>query len=239
MMQSQEKSYAPEPGVSPAPETASGNAPPQAEPPTPPPEPLIPPSEPLRPGREPLTPAPEPVVPAPEPLMPPPAESPGEPPPAAAPGVSIEERLAAAQAKAAQLRDACLRARAELEHIRRRVREDIARAHKYAIESFAEALLPVKDSLEAALTVDTPSVASLKEGVDMTLRQLNAAFDKNRLTEINPRPGDKLDPARHQAISMEAADQGANTIVSVLQKACMIADRPLRPALVTVAQQRP
>jgi molecular chaperone GrpE len=148
----------------------------------------------------------------------------------------LEEKLAAAEAKATEMQDAFLRAKAEAENIRRRAQDDIAKAHKFAIENFAEALVPVKDSLEMALKLDTPSVESLKEGVEMTLKQLSAAFERNRLIEINPVAGEKLDPMRHQAISMVPAEQEANTIVSVLQKGYMIADRLLRPALVTVAQ---
>jgi molecular chaperone GrpE len=148
----------------------------------------------------------------------------------------LEQRLAEAEAKSAELHDAFLRAKADAENMRRRAQEDIARAHKFAIESFAEAMVPVKDSLEMALKVETPSIESLKEGVDMTLKQLSAAFEKNRLMEINPQTGDKLDPMKHQAISMVPAEQEANTIVTVLQKGYMIADRLLRPALVTVSQ---
>ncbi|MEO8598901.1 MAG: nucleotide exchange factor GrpE [bacterium] len=147
-----------------------------------------------------------------------------------------QQQLAAAQAKIAEMQDAFLRARAEAENIRRRAQEDVSKAHKFAIEAFAELLVPVRDSLEMALTVETPSVASLKEGVEMTLKQLATAFDKNKLTEVSPQPGDKLDPARHQAISMVPAEQDANTIVTVLQKGYMISDRLLRPALVTVSQ---
>jgi len=149
---------------------------------------------------------------------------------------SLEEKLAAAEARAQEIQDSFLRAKAEAENIRRRAQEDISRAHKFAIESFAEALVPVKDSLEMALKLETPSVDSIKEGVEMTLKQLSSAFDRNKLLEINPQPGEKLDPMKHQAISMVPADQAANTIVSVLQKGYMIADRLLRPALVTVAQ---
>jgi len=148
----------------------------------------------------------------------------------------LAAQLAEAQAKLAEMQDAFLRAKAEGDNIRRRAQEDIAKAHKFAVESFAEAMLPVKDSLEMALKVDTPSVESLKEGVDMTLKQLSAAFEKNRLLEVNPQPGEKLDPMKHQAISMVPAEQEANTVVSVLQKGYTIADRLLRPALVTVAQ---
>jgi molecular chaperone GrpE len=134
------------------------------------------------------------------------------------------------------MQDAYLRAKAEADNTRRRAQEDIAKAHKFAIESFAESLLPVKDSLEMALKVETPSIESLKEGVDMTLKQLVAAFDKHRLIEVNPQQGEKLDPMKHQAISMVPAEQEANTIVAVLQKGYMISDRLLRPALVTVSQ---
>ena len=149
---------------------------------------------------------------------------------------SLTAQLAELKSKLAEMQDAFLRAKAEADNTRRRAQEDIAKAHKFAVESFAESLLPVKDSLEMALKVETPSIDSLKEGVDMTLKQLAAAFDKHRLIEVNPQPGDKLDPMKHQAISMVPAQQEANTIVSVLQKGYMIADRLLRPALVTVSQ---
>ena len=148
----------------------------------------------------------------------------------------LAAQLAEAQARLAEMQDAFLRAKADAENTRRRAQEDIAKAHKFAVESFAEALLPVRDSLEMALKVETPSIESLKEGVDMTLKQLSSAFEKNRLLEVNPQQGEKLDPMKHQAISMVAAQQEANTIVTVLQKGYMIADRLLRPALVTVSQ---
>ncbi len=151
-------------------------------------------------------------------------------------GLDLGQRLAEAEAKASEMQDAFLRAKAEMENIRRRAQEDITKAHKFAVEGFAESLLPVKDSLEMALKIETPSLESLKEGVEMTLKQLSAAFEKNRLVEVNPQPGEKLDPMKHQAISMVATDQEANTIVTVLQKGYMIADRLLRPALVTVSQ---
>ncbi|WP_394777659.1 nucleotide exchange factor GrpE [Undibacterium sp.] len=157
----------------------------------------------------------------------------GVPPVAEAPAVDAVAQL---EAKVLELQDAFMRAKAEGENIRRRAQDDISKAHKFAIEGFAEAMVPVKDSLEMALKVETPSIESLKEGVEMTLRQLSSAFEKNRLIEISPQKGDKLDPMKHQAISMEPAEQEANTIVTVLQKGYSIADRLLRPALVTVAQ---
>ena len=147
----------------------------------------------------------------------------------------LEAKLAESEARLAEVQDAFLRAKADVENFRRRAQEDIARAHKFAIEGFAEALVPVKDSLEMALKLEVPTVDSLKEGVEMTLKQLSSAFEKNRLLEVAPLPGDKLDPMKHQAISMVPAEQDANTIVSVLQKGYMIADLLLRPALVTVA----
>ncbi len=151
---------------------------------------------------------------------------------------SLEEQLAQAELKAAEMQDAFLRAKAETENIRRRAQEDIAKAHKFAIESFAESMMTVKDSLEMALNIETSSVESLKEGVDMTLKQLSAAFEKNRLIEVVPEAGEKLDPMKHQAILTVPADQEPNTVVTVLQKGYMIADRLLRPAIVTVAESK-
>jgi molecular chaperone GrpE len=151
---------------------------------------------------------------------------------------ALEEQLAAAQAKLAEVQDAFMRAKAEGENIRRRAQEDVAKAHKFAVESFAEAMLPVKDSLEMALKVEAPSVDSLKEGVEMTLKQLNSAFERNRLVEVMPAVGEKLDPNKHQAVAMVPAEQEANTVVNVLQKGYMIADRLLRPAIVTAAQPK-
>ena len=169
-----------------------------------------------------------------------PAKEPVPPENAAAPSAGetplLARQLAEVEAKLAEAQDAFLRAKADAENIRRRAQEDISKAHKFAVESFAEALLPVRDSLEMALKIETPSIESLKEGVEMTLKQLSSAFERNRLVEVNPLVGEKLDPMKHQAISMVAAEQEANTIVSVLQKGYMISDRLLRPALVTVSQ---
>jgi molecular chaperone GrpE len=150
----------------------------------------------------------------------------------------LEEKLSSTEARLAEMQDAFLRAKADLENFRRRAQEDISRAHKFAIEGFAEVLVPVKDSLEMALQVETPSIESLKQGVEMTLKQLSSAFEKNRLLEIAPQPGDKLDPMKHQAVSTVPAEQEPNTIVNVLQKGYLIADRLLRPSLVTVAQEK-
>jgi molecular chaperone GrpE len=151
----------------------------------------------------------------------------------------VEAELAAALAKANENYDLYMRAVAETENTRRRAQEDIAKAHKYAIETFAEALVPVADSLEKALEIRNGTPEGLREGVELTLRQLRAAFEKGRLLEINP-AGQKFDPHFHQAISMVPAEAAAgvapNHVVSVLQKGWRIADRVLRPALVTVAK---
>ncbi|CAG9249135.1 nucleotide exchange factor GrpE [Paraburkholderia unamae] len=142
--------------------------------------------------------------------------------------------LAEAQAKIAELQDAFVRAKAETENVRRRAQEDVTKAHKFAIESFAEHLLPVMDSLEAALAHNSDDLAKVNEGVELTLRQLTGALEKGKVLAINP-VGEKFDPHRHQAISMVPSEQEANTVVNVLQKGYVIADRVLRPALVTVS----
>ena len=147
----------------------------------------------------------------------------------------LEEQLSATEAKLAEMHDAFMRAKADAENIRRRAQEDVSKAHKFAIESFAESMVPVRDSLEMALKVESPTVDAIKEGVEMTLKQLTAAFEKNRLVEIMPAQGDKLDPNKHQAVAVVPAEQEANTVVTVLQKGYMIADRLLRPAIVTAA----
>lgn len=146
----------------------------------------------------------------------------------------LRRQLEAADEKARQNYENWARAVADGENIRRRAQDDVARAHKFAIESFAEYLLPVMDSLQAALADTSGDAAKLREGVELTLKQLYAAFEKGRVTELNP-VGEKFDPHRHQAISMVPAEQEANTVVSVLQRGYTLADRVLRPALVTVA----
>lgn len=158
--------------------------------------------------------------------------------PAVAPESALEQQLSETQAKLSEMHDAFMRAKAEGENIRRRAQEDISKAHKFAVESFAEAMLPVRDSLEMALKVENPTIESLKEGVEMTLKQMTSAFERNKLVEVQPAVGDKLDPMKHQAVAVVPADQEANTVVNVLQKGYMIADRLLRPAIVTVAQAK-
>jgi molecular chaperone GrpE len=148
---------------------------------------------------------------------------------------SLEALLKAAELQAAEHHDAWLRAKAETENMRRRAAEDVEKARKFAVENFASELMAVKDSLEAALAVESPSVENLKDGVELTLKQLTAAFGKFNLNDIDPL-GEKFDPHQHQAIQVVESDQPANTVVTVLQKGYRLNERTLRPALVMVAK---
>jgi molecular chaperone GrpE len=144
--------------------------------------------------------------------------------------------LQKALAEAAEMKDAWLRARAETENVRRQGQADVARAHKYAVEKFAEDLLPVKDALEQTLATDTSvSVETLKSGADLTLKSLNSAFSRAQIKEIDP-VGQKFDPHQHQAMMAVDSNLPPNTVVTVFQKGYLINDRVLRPALVTVSK---
>ena len=149
---------------------------------------------------------------------------------------SVEELLKQAELAAQEHHDAWLRAKAETENIRKRAQVEVANAHRYALETFSQALLPVRDSLEAALASPSLSLESLKAGVELTLKQLDAAFDKASIKEINPL-GEKLDPHKHQAMTAVSSDAEPNTIVEVLQKGFQLHDRLIRPALVSVAKR--
>jgi molecular chaperone GrpE len=149
----------------------------------------------------------------------------------------LEALLATANAEASKARDEWLRAKADTENVRRRSQEDVAKAHRYGLEGFAGALLAVKDSLDAALTVENTSIESFKEGVEITARQLDSVFQKFNVVAINPE-GQKFDPHRHQAISQVESDQEPGSVVTVLQKGYLLHDRVLRPALVIVAKEK-
>jgi molecular chaperone GrpE len=168
-----------------------------------------------------------------------PQQAQSEQPPALASAtvVDVEKELQDALAKANENYDLYLRAKAETENVRRRAQEDVSKAHKFAIEAFAESLVPVIESLEKATEASNASPDAMREGVELTLRQLRSAFERANLREINP-VGERFDPHWHQAISMVPASEGVapNQVVNVLQKGWMIADRVLRPALVTVAR---
>lgn len=149
----------------------------------------------------------------------------------------IEERLKQAEQAAQDHYDALLRAKAETDNFRKRSQAEIQNAHKFALENFAGELVPVKDSLEAALASEGASSASMREGVDLTLRQLKSVFDKFNIKEVDP-SGQKFDPHFHQAISTVEADAEPNTVVQVLQKGYLLHDRVIRPALVIVAKSK-
>jgi molecular chaperone GrpE len=151
------------------------------------------------------------------------------------PETPAEAQVSELQAQVTTLNDAFLRAKAEAENIRRRAEEDMAKARKFAVESFAESLLPVMDSLQAAVAQPEGNPVQTLEGVHATLRQLQSALERNKVVEIAPPAGTKFDPHQHQAISVVPADQEPNTVVAVLQKGYLIAERVLRPALVTVS----
>jgi molecular chaperone GrpE len=148
---------------------------------------------------------------------------------------SPQELIKQLELQAQEHHDAWLRAKAEADNVRKRAQADIANAHKYALENFATQLLAVHDSLEAALAADNTSIETLRQGVDLTLRQLDTAFEKFAVKEINP-IGEKFDPHKHQAMTTVVSDKAPNTVVHVLQKGYQLHDRVLRPALVTVAK---
>ncbi|MFS2165072.1 nucleotide exchange factor GrpE [Variovorax sp. Root434] len=144
--------------------------------------------------------------------------------------------LAALQTKNAELADQYLRAQADVQNARRRADDEITKARKFAVEAFAESLLPVTDSLEAGLAIKDATPEQIREGAEATLRQLKSALERNKVIEVAPAPGTKFDPHQHQAISVvPAPEQEPNTVVTVLQKGYTINDRVLRPALVTVS----
>jgi len=176
----------------------------------------------------------------PDPNTPAPEDAPSQeqaPEAAASEDVDLVAALKEAEARANEHHEAWLRAAAETENVRKRAQDDIARAHKYALEKFAADLLQVKDSLEAALNAESQSVESLRAGVEVTLKQLAGIFERQQIREIDP-AGAPFDPHRHEAISMLPSDKEPNTVINVLQKGYLLHDRVIRPALVTVAKPR-
>jgi molecular chaperone GrpE len=167
------------------------------------------------------------------------ATSAAEPAAALDPLAAAQAEVAALQAKVTELQDQYIRGQAEVQNARRRADDEVSKARKFALESFADSLLPVLDSLEAGLAVQTATPEQIREGAEATLRQLKSAMERNKIVAIDPAAGAKFDPAQHQAISVvpvpPESTQEANTVVAVLQKGYLIAERVLRPALVTVA----
>ncbi len=183
----------------------------------------------------------DPVIPNSDPQpsneAPPPDSAPRQDLDGASP-LPADELLRQAEARATEHHESWLRAKAETENVRKRAQIDVSNAHKFAIESFAVELLLVKDSLEAALATENATHEALRQGVELTLKQLAAVFDRSQLREINP-AGEIFDPHRHQAISMLPSEKEPNTVINVLQKGYLLHERVLRPALVTVAAAKP
>lgn len=177
----------------------------------------------------------DPKIPSPEDAAEQAATGPEETPPADA--ADLEEALRQAEAKAKEHHDAWLRAAAEAENVRKRAQEDVAKAHKFALEKFATELLAVKDSLEAALATENATAEALKSGVELTLKQLATVFERQQIREIDP-AGQRFDPHQHEAISMLPSEKEPNTVINVLQKGYALNDRVIRPALVTVAKPK-
>ena len=150
---------------------------------------------------------------------------------------SLDDRLGELETQLAEAQAAVLYIKADGENIRRRAMDDIEKARKFALEKFSNELLAVKDSLDAALLIESTDVQSYKDGVQITTNQLASVFDKFNITEVNP-VGEKFDPNKHQAISMLDSDQEPNTVLTVLQKGYTLNDRVLRPALVMVAKAK-
>lgn len=155
--------------------------------------------------------------------------------PAQPAAADLQTQLDAALAQNATLQDLALRAKAEADNARRRALDDVSKAHKYALENFAESLLPVRDTLELGLANTTQSEAALREGVEATLKLLVTAFEKHKLLAIDPAPGAKFDPTYHNGVSMMPSEHPAQTIAVVMQKGYQIGDRVMRPALVAVS----
>ncbi len=148
---------------------------------------------------------------------------------------SDQEVIRKLELQAQEHHDAWLRAKAEADNIRKRAQVDIANAHKYALEGFASELLPVRDALEAALTAENSTLEALRQGVELTLKQINSVFERASIKEVHP-IGEKFDPHRHQAMTTVPSEKAPNTVVHVLQKGYLLHDRVLRPALVTVSK---
>ena len=149
----------------------------------------------------------------------------------------LEQQLKEAEIRAAEHHDAWLRAKAETENIRKRAQTDIANAHKYAIDNFATQLLAVMDSLDAALAVENSTIESLKDGVELTRKQLAAVFEKFNIHTINPQ-GEKFDPHQHEAMCTVESDIPPNTVTQVMQKGYVLHERVIRPAMVAVSKAK-
>tara|TARA_R110002072_G_scaffold290873_2_gene458716 strand:+ start:74 stop:712 length:639 start_codon:yes stop_codon:yes gene_type:complete len=153
--------------------------------------------------------------------------------------VDLQAALDAATTRADENWEKLLLAKAEVENIRRRTQKDIEKAHRFSVEKFAKEMLPVVDSLEMGLaSVDAAEgdVVAIKEGMELTHKQLLASLEKSGVKQINPE-GESFNPDLHQAISMvPSPDHEPNTVIQVFQKGYTLNERLLRPAMVIVSQ---
>jgi len=149
------------------------------------------------------------------------------------------EQLEAATQKAEENWDRLVRAQAEMENLRRRTEKELQNAHKYALEKFAKELLPALDSLELGIQAasgESPEIARLREGNELTLKQFRGALERFNVVAVEPL-GQKFNPDQHQAMAMEpSADAEPGTVIKVFQKGYLLNDRLLRPAMVVIAQ---
>ena len=148
-----------------------------------------------------------------------------------------EKKLQELKEQIKDLEASILYSKAESENARKRALEDIEKARKFAIEKFCQEILLVKDSLDAALTIEKASLESYKDGIDLTSKQLLNIFAKFNIEEINPEE-ETFDPNFHQAMTMIETEGEANKILNVMQKGYKLNERVLRPALVTVSKAK-
>jgi molecular chaperone GrpE len=149
---------------------------------------------------------------------------------------SLEAQLEIAQAKATENWDQYLRAKAEMDNLRRRNAIDVQNAHKYGIEKFVNELLPVIDSMNLGLASKDASAEHLREGMELTMNMLQKMMEKLAIEEIDPL-NEKFDPEKHQAMTMQPnAEVEPNTVISVMQKGYSLNERLIRPAMVIVSK---
>ncbi len=151
----------------------------------------------------------------------------------------LEQAVAVAEAKVEEQKDSVIRAAAEVDNVRRRAAMDVEKAHKFALEKFANELLPVIDNMERALqgtSAEDEATKAVYEGVELTLKSFTSAVEKFGLSQLDPQ-GEAFNPDHHQAIGMQPSEEfPANTVMMVMQKGYMLNDRLLRPAMVMVSQ---
>ncbi|MGV3743441.1 MAG: nucleotide exchange factor GrpE [Burkholderiaceae bacterium] len=146
----------------------------------------------------------------------------------------LDQRLKEAELRVQDLQHVVHESEKELSRVTHRAKEDLENTYKYAIESFARSLLPFKDNLETSLRIETSDVEAFLQGLELSAKQLDSAFESCGSTEIDPSPGDPFDPARHDLAGPPAQSLINGTVHEVLSKGCMLGSRVLKKALVSV-----